>query len=195
MNDNTRIDQLERDSAIYLTRDVPPGSKAKLIDAVSISAYNNNRTYEGCARCVLAAVNEHLRVAPPEDVKASIRASTALSAGVARMGETCGALLGGIMALGLEFGADDLRLFDRYADAMRISRELFLLFRDRYGTVKCTDIQEKLLGRRYNFFKEEDRDAWYKEGGLEKCPSVCAAAAGLTAEIILNYRADSGVAT
>jgi len=188
MSYKTKIDQLERDSAIYLTRDVPPGSKAKLINAVSISAYNNNRTYEGCARCVLAAINEHLRLTSTEGFNESIKASTALSAGIARMGETCGAMIGGIMALGLEFGSEDLRLFDRYADTMRISRELFLKFSDQYGTVKCAEIQEKLLGRRYNFFKEEDREAWYKEGGLEKCPSVCATAAGLAAEIILDCR-------
>ena len=54
------------------------------------------------------------------------------------------------MALGLEFGSEDMSLFDRYADTMRISRELFLKFRDQYGTVKCAEIQEKLLGRRYD---------------------------------------------
>ena len=183
-----KIGQLEKDSDIYRTREVPPGSKVKLIDAVSISAYNNDRAYEGCARCVLAAINEHLRLTSVEGFNECIKASTALAAGVARMGETCGGLIGGIMALGLEFGSEDMSLFDRYADTMRISRELFIKFRDQYGTVKCAEIQEKLLGRRYDFFKEEDREAWYREGGLEKCPSVCAAAAGLTAEIILDHR-------
>jgi len=71
---------------------------------------------------------------------------------------------------------------------MRVSRELFGKFKNLYDTVKCSEIQEKLLGRRYNFFEEEDRDAWYMEGGLDKCPSVCAAVAGLAAEIILDYR-------
>jgi C_GCAxxG_C_C family probable redox protein len=188
MSSNTKIDQLEKDPAIYRTRDVPPGSTAKLIDAVSISAYNNNRTYEGCARCVLAGINEHLRLTSAEAFNECIKTSTALSAGVARMGETCGALIGGIMALGLEFGSGDLSRFDQYAETMRISSEMFMKFKNRYGSVKCTDIQESLLGRRYNFFKEEDREAWYKEGGLEKCPSVCAAAAGLAAEIILENR-------
>jgi C_GCAxxG_C_C family probable redox protein len=188
MDSHHDIGHVERDSSIYLTDDIPPGSKAKIIDAVSISAFNNNRAYEGCARCVLAAINEHLRLTSPEGIQQCISASTALSAGVARMGETCGALLGAIMALGLEFGSDDMSLFDRYDDTMRISRNLFRAFTDRYGTATCADIQEKLFGRRYDFFNEEDREAWYKDGGLQKCPSVCAAAAGLAAEIILDYR-------
>ncbi len=182
------ISQLERNSSIYLTRDVSPGSKVKLIDAVYISAYNNDRAYEGCARSVLAAINEHLCLTSEEGFKECIKASTALAAGVARMGETCGGLIGGIMALGLEFGSEDMSLFDRYTETMRVSRELFGKFKNLYDTVKCSEIQEKLLGRKYNFFEEEDRDAWYREGGLDKCPSVCAAAAGLAAEIILDYR-------
>lgn len=182
------IHQLKRNRSIYLTRDVSPGSKVKIIDAVYISAYNNDRVYEGCSRSVLAAINEHLCLTSEEGFKECIKASTALAAGVARMGETCGGLIGGIMALGLEFGSEDMSLFERYTETMRISRELFEKFKNLYDTVQCSEIQEKLLGRRYNFFKEEDRDAWYREGGLDKCASVCAAAASLAAEIILDYR-------
>jgi hypothetical protein len=54
--------KLERDETVYLTRSNPPGSKEKMIDAAARSAYNNNRTYEGCSRCVLKGVNEHLRM-------------------------------------------------------------------------------------------------------------------------------------
>jgi hypothetical protein len=125
MKSKIKISQPQKDSAIYLSRDISPGSKAKLIDAVSISAYNNDRAYEGCARCVLAAINEHLRLTPEEGFNECIKASTALAAGVARMGETCGALLGGIMALGLEFGSEDMSLFQRYADTMQISGAVY----------------------------------------------------------------------
>jgi C_GCAxxG_C_C family probable redox protein len=188
MNTHREIGHLERNPAIYLSRDLPPGSREKIVDAVSISAFNNNRAYEGCARCVLAALNEHLGLTSPEGIQPCIGASTPLSAGVARMGETCGALLGGIMALGLEFGSHDMSRFDRYTHAMQVSRDLFRAFTDQYGTVRCASIQEDLFGRRYDFFKEKDREAWYQDGGLDQCPRVCANAAGLTAEIILDHR-------
>jgi len=188
MNSHPDPSPLEIDSDIYHTRDIPPGTRAKLVHAVSVSAFNNNRTYEGCARCVLAALQEHLHLASWEGFHHCIRASTGLSAGVARMGEICGALLGGVMALGLEFGSEELSEFHRYTDTMHASRELFRAFEDRYGTVRCTEIQEKLLGRRYDFFDEDDREAWYEDGGLEKCPGVCAVAASITAEMILDSR-------
>ena len=53
---------LEENASIYYTKDVLPGSREKLIDAAAKSAYNNNRAYEGCSRCVLAALNEHLHL-------------------------------------------------------------------------------------------------------------------------------------
>jgi hypothetical protein len=40
---------------------------------------------------------------------------------------------------------------------------------------------------------EEDREAWYEDGGLEKCPGVCAVAASMSAEMILDSRADGKV--
>ena len=38
----------------------------------------------------------------------------------------------------------------------------------------------------------EDSVQWYKDRGLDKCPMVCATAAKLTAEIILNLKAMEG---
>jgi len=182
------ISQLEKDSTIYRTRQVAPGSREKILDAVAIAAYNNNRTYEGCTRCVLAALQEHLQLASPQGFEACLKASTGLAAGVARMGETCGALTGAIMALGLEFGSERLALFDAYVETMTLSRRAFGAFKEMYGTVNCTQIQEQVLGRRYDFTKEEDRDAWYADGGLHQCPTVCAQAARIAAEIILENR-------
>jgi len=44
------------------------------------------------------------------------------------------------------------------------------------------------LGRHYDFKNKEDGAAWYKDGGLDKCPMVCATAARLAAEIILDLQ-------
>jgi C_GCAxxG_C_C family probable redox protein len=101
------------------------------------------------------------------------------------MGETCGALLGGIMTIGLVRGREDLADFDAYVETMKMGAEMFNRFREKIGNVKCFDIQEKLLGRHFNFFEEEDREAWYNKGGIEVCPWVCGEAARIAADIIL----------
>jgi hypothetical protein len=101
------------------------------------------------------------------------------------MGEACGALLGGIMFVGQVHGSEDLGDFDAYVDTMKAGVEVFERFEKRFGTIRCHDIQEQLLGRKFNFFKEEDREAWYKGGGIETCPWVCAEAARITADVLL----------
>lgn len=172
------------EKAVYNTRESAPGCREKLLDIIAKSAYNNDRAYEGCSRCVLWALQTHLHL---ED-EGALRASTALAAGVARMGETCGALLGAIMAIGLARGSAHLEDFEAYVKTMEAGYEMFNRFKEKMGSTRCFEIQEKLLGRRYDFKKEEDREAWYQEGGLEVCPWVCGEAARIAADIILRIR-------
>jgi len=51
--------------------------------------------------------------------------------------------------------------------------------------------RKKILGRHYDFKVEKDSEVWYKDGGLDKCPMVCAVAARITAEIILDLNANA----
>jgi len=182
------ITKLEKNKEIYNVKRVSPGAKEKILDIIAKSAYNNDRAYEGCTRSVLAALIEHLHLSSCEGTKELIKASSALAAGVCRMGETCGALTGGIMAIGLATGSEKLEEFDAYKRSMENSYKLYNRFKEKYNTTRCFEIQEKVLGRHYDFRNEEDGAAWYKDGGLDKCPMVCATAARLAAEIVLDLQ-------
>jgi len=50
---------------------------------------------------------------------------------------------------------------------------------------------KKLLGRSFDFKIDEEAEEWYKAGGLEKCPMVCAIAARIAADIILSIKAEN----
>ena len=63
-------------------------------------------SHSGCSQAVLLALQEGLGIGDAE----SFRSATALSGGVARRGETCGALLGSLMALGLMAGREQIRI-------------------------------------------------------------------------------------
>lgn len=175
----SRIEQAE-----YNTRAVEPGSRTKLLDRVAWAAYYNDRVYEGCTRSVLQALQSHLHL---EDGGA-LKASTALAGGVARMGETCGALTGGIMAIGLVLGREELEDIQAYRDTMEASYELYHRFREEIGGTICLEIQRKLFGQSFDFKVNEEAEEWYAAGGLEKCPMVCAIAARIAADVILNLR-------
>ncbi|MBA7581035.1 hypothetical protein ES708_22934 [subsurface metagenome] len=182
------ITKLEENKEIYNVKGISPGAREKILDIIAKSAYNNDRAYEGCTRCVLAALIEHLHLSSCEGAKESLKASTGLAAGVCRMGETCGALTGGIMAIGLSIGSEKLEDFDTYKRVMENSYKLYNRFKEKYDTTRCFEIQEKVLGKHYDFKNKEDGAAWYKDGGLDKCPMVCATAARLAAEIILDLQ-------
>jgi C_GCAxxG_C_C family probable redox protein len=178
-----------KETARYDTRNEGIASTKKILDRIAKAAYDNDRAYEGCTRCVLAALQDHLQLVHDDKTcRAVLKASTALAAGVARRGETCGALVGSVMAVGLVAGAERLDDAEGYVRAMKVAAEVFDRFKKEYGTVKCFEIQEKLFGRHYDFFNPEDAEAWYRDGGLDKCPGVCAVAARIGAEVIFEFR-------
>ena len=76
------ITKFEENEEIYNVKGVSPGAGEKILDIIAKSAYNNDRAYEGCTRCVLAALIEHLHLSSCEGAKESLKAGSALAAGV-----------------------------------------------------------------------------------------------------------------
>jgi C_GCAxxG_C_C family probable redox protein len=59
--------------------------------------------------------------------------------GIGRCGSVCGALTGGVMAVGIKYGSNEAGVEKRtiaYANA----RTLFQQFQKQYGTVMCRDL-------------------------------------------------------
>ena len=92
---------------------------------------------------MLAALQCHLHLEDDEAYRGALKASTALAAGIARKGETCGALIGAIMAVGLLIGTEHLDDFDSYIKTMEAVGKIFDKFKSHFGAVKCFEIQEK----------------------------------------------------
>ncbi len=149
--------------------------------------------YSGCSQSVLLALQEGLMVGDGE----SFRAATVLSGGVARRGETCGALLGALMAVGLVEGRSRMPDTPVYAaacaeaDALatefqrRVERE-FNLEKPLKSTI-CWDLQKGIYGRSYDLRDTAQREAFYACGGHGDggCPKVCRIAAEVAAEMLL----------
>jgi C_GCAxxG_C_C family probable redox protein len=112
-----------------------------------LSGYN-------CAQAVLHANCERLHF----DHDMALKLATGLGAGVAREGEICGAVTGGVIALGIRFGRgindDRARTEENYAK----TREFLEAFKRRHGSVVCRELLQCDLrtdeGRRH--FKEND---------------------------------------
>jgi C_GCAxxG_C_C family probable redox protein len=117
-------------------------------------------------------------------------AGSSLAGGVARGGETCGALSGAIMAIGMVAGRSKIDDVDAYQSCMKLAREARERFLERVGHTLCAEIHKILLGRTYRLYDDEEREKFHEAGGhsREACPGVCGKAARIAAEIILRER-------
>ncbi len=161
------------------------GSQDHLITTIGETAYVYERTYHGCSQAVLGALQTHLGLGSQD----SFKAATALAGGVARMGNTCGALLGGIMGIGLAFGRDvleDAAVSQGYGRAMDLGAELCRRFEKEFGSTHCRDIQKFLFGRRFDFRDPREREEFREAGGYERSSHVALRAAELAAAVILE---------
>lgn len=156
-----------------------------------------NDYYSGCAQAVLNALQETLGIGDVE----SFRAATVLSGGVARRGETCGALVGALMGLGLACGRDRMEDTPAYSrandeaqllvDAFKSALQDAFEFEQPLSSTLCRDIQSRVFGRSYYLADADERAAFLANGGHDstKCPTVCALAAETAARKILALRA------
>jgi len=154
-------------------------SKAEILNLVEQSAYRYEKAYHGCSQCVLRAIQDHLKVGNG----ATFKSASPLVAGVALMGDSCGALIAGMMALGLAFGRRNIEDFAELASSFVPARALYDRFKEEFGSCLCRDVMTTQLGRFYDLATEYPQ--FQEAGGFERCASVTARTARMTAELIL----------
>lgn len=120
----------------------------------------------------------------------TFKAASALAGGIARRGETCGALIGGIMAICQVVGRESIQDTEQYRKAMVPATDMYLRFREEIGHTICAEIHKILYGRTYKLYDEEERQAFHAAGGHEPegCPGVCGKAAKIAASIMLDLK-------
>jgi C_GCAxxG_C_C family probable redox protein len=152
----------------------------------------------GCSQAVLAALQEGLNIGDLQ----SFKAATALAGGAARRGETCGAVSGALMALGLYEGRerfeDVAKLNSTIADGITLSNEFMRRIENEYNLKKplnstlCRDLLQAIYGRTWNLTDTTERTDFFTNGGGHGdrgCPKVCEIAAEVAAELILKKSA------
>ena len=153
--------------------------KEELLDRIEKTAHDYEAKYHGCSRCVMQSLLDHLKLGDSSTFKASIP----LCAGVAMRGETCGALLGGVMALGLASGKENIEDED-WMESVIAGYRLCRRFEKEIGSTSCREIQRARLGRAFNFADLNDYAEFEKAGGYVECPKVVGKAARLAAQMI-----------
>jgi C_GCAxxG_C_C family probable redox protein len=106
--------------------------------------------------------------------------------GIALRGETCGAVIGCLMAIGLVYGRDDLDDWKGYLASLPPSRRFCRRFEEEHGSTACADLLEIKLGHRYDLANRVDALKYAASGGKKTCGKIIASAVEIAAEIIMK---------
>jgi C_GCAxxG_C_C family probable redox protein len=91
-----------------------------------------------CAQSVLLALSEHISPQSKNEVIPKIAAG--FGSGVGGCGSICGALVGGVMAIGIEYGSNDADPKKRL-EAGKYAKKLYSQFEAQHGCVLCRDLK------------------------------------------------------
>lgn len=161
------------------------------MSTISQKLYDTAFKYEenngGCCQCVLGSVKTNLG-----NISDNLfQAATAMAGGVAASGNTCGACTGAILALGAFKGRDWENFSTSEGNDIKnemtmVSRKILERFENEFGSFKCSEIQEKLLGKSYKMYVPEVKAAFLEAGGHgpDGCTRVVALAAKWVGEIL-----------
>ncbi|OGO21570.1 MAG: hypothetical protein A2Y54_05070 [Chloroflexi bacterium RBG_16_51_16] len=104
--------------------------------------------------------------------------------GLALRGETCGAVTGCLMAVGLTFGRDDLNDWKGYLASLPPSRRFCRRFEEAQGSLLCANLLEAKLGHRYDLASRVDSLKYAASGGKKVCRNIITSAVMMAAEIM-----------
>jgi len=145
--------------------------KAALAEEAYQKAFEYDLEYGCCPQCVLTAVKETAGYVTDETIKAS----HGLSGGGALSGAgACGALTGGLMALGAKRGRDADKLDKgRCMKNFQEGHKLVERFRETFGGITCEELQHRFTGETYDMWQPEQYKAFSDARG-DQCARATA---------------------
>jgi C_GCAxxG_C_C family probable redox protein len=166
-----------------LNRDEILADKGQILDRVQQRGEEYNFLARNCARGTALAVMEEFGLGNIEIIKA-----LSPFPGFGGTGWMCGGVTGGLIALGLYFGSDNLLDYEAVGATIMAARQFMPRFEEEAGSVTCPTLQEDVVFGRYMdpAASPEHMEAFAKAQGFEKCGLFPGIGARLAAEIIIE---------
>jgi C_GCAxxG_C_C family probable redox protein len=158
-------------------------NKQQILDRVQRRGEEYNFLARNCPKGTALAVMEEFGLGNMEIIKA-----LSPFPGFGGTGWMCGGVTGGLIALGLYFGSDDMLDYERTGATIIAARKFMPRFEEEVGSVVCPKIQEDVIFGRYMdpAASEENMEAFARAKGFEKCSLIPGIGARLAAEIIIE---------
>ena len=157
--------------------------KEQILDRVQRRGEEYNYLARNCAKSTALAVIAEFGLGNMEIVKA-----LSPFPGFGGTGWMCGGVTGGLIALGLYFGSDDMLDYEAVGATIMAAREFMSRFEEQVGAVLCPKIHEDVVFGRYMdpAASPENMEAFAKAKGFEKCGLFPGIGARIAAEIIIE---------
>ncbi|NWG10232.1 C_GCAxxG_C_C family protein [Candidatus Bathyarchaeota archaeon] len=91
-----------------------------------------------CAQSVLLTMFQHWNIGESDLVP---KIATGFGGGIGRCGSVCGALTGGVMAVGVKYGTNE-PLLDERLKSYELAQKLYKQFEKHHGSVYCRELIE-----------------------------------------------------
>ncbi len=177
--DNTKGDSvLEEPDAMSISKSMPKEQVFQLLDQ-KVDHYMELSHH--CAQSAFLALSEQFGLGNSEMVKA-----LSPIPGIAERGETCGAVSGVLLALGLVFGKNSITDWQGYRDSLKPANEFCDRFEEELGSLRCRNIVDSEFGMELDLRNEDDLKKFQEAGATHKCSKVVRAAVRIAADLILK---------
>jgi C_GCAxxG_C_C family probable redox protein len=154
-------------------------SREAFVEVVRKQAYDYDFDCHGCSQAVVRTFLDVFE----EYNTALFRAASPFAAGMSMTGHNCGALIGGLMVLGVVFGRKSMGDgLEGIIEGIRPSRRLVKHFQGCFGTVNCRDLTQTDLA------DPVKADAYFSGGGLEQCAAITAEVAAFVGGLLYDER-------
>jgi len=159
-------------------------SRDEIFASLDKKAHEYLNSCGNCAQTTFLALQEQFDL---DDGDSILKALTSMP-GVALRGETCGVVIGSLMALGLIYGRDRENLYDfqSFQKSLPPARQFCRLFERELGSTMCGEIIESDLGKRYDLANPDQAVEWMCDGGVDKCGVVIRKGVHIAAKIIMQ---------
>jgi C_GCAxxG_C_C family probable redox protein len=157
--------------------------KAQILERVQRRGEEYNLLACNCARGTALAALEELGLGSMEIVKA-----LSPFPGFGGTGWMCGGVTGGLIALGLYFGSEDVLDQEAVGATMGAAQQFMTRFEEQVGFVLCPQIHEHVVFGRYMdpAASPENMEAFARAKGFEKCGLLPGIGARLAVEIVIE---------
>ncbi len=149
------------------------------LDRIGQAARETLERCRNCAQTSFAVLNEEFGL----EGGSILKALTPFP-GIALRGETCGAVTGCLMAIGLVYGREDIEDWRAYIASLPPARRFARGFEQLNGSTSCGLILETKLGRRFDLSDTTQSLEYVQAGGPQLCGEILAGAVQLASAII-----------